>query len=123
MGEHLGEISLGQGRAGREVAPGLQVSAGGRSERGRRVCRGNNSKINLPGMFLFSPGLFRNVLESVLGDRVEDLLHLGSCRHQFGQDSLHSHFRSLSARAEKVDLFQFMKFYECLFSNSLNGEI
>ena len=104
MGDHLGEISLGQGRAGRGEVPGLQVSAGGRSERGRRVCRGNNSKINLPGIFLLSPGLFRNVLESVLGDRVEHLLHLGSSRHQFGQNSLHRHFRGLSARAAKRQL-------------------
>ena len=100
MADHLGEISLGQGRAGRGAAPGLQVWAQGRSERGR-VCRGNKSKINVSGIVLLSPGLFRNVLESVLRDRVEHLLHLGSSRHQFGQNSLHRHFRGLSARAAK----------------------
>ena len=97
MADHLGEISLGQGRAGRGAAPGLQVWAQGRSERGR-VCRGNKSKINLSGIVLLSPGLFRNVLESVLRDRVEHLLDLSAGGQELGQNSLHSDLGGLGAR-------------------------
>ena len=76
----------------------------------------------MTGILLFSPGLFRDILESVLGDRVEDLLHLGSSGHQFGQNSLHSHFRSLGARAAKGEFVMRIPYDETR-ENSLNGKI
>ena len=87
---------LGRPEAGRSwlrrVARGRGESAGGN----------NSEDWAATGILLFSPGLFRDILESVLGDRVEDLLDLGSSRHQFGQNSLHGYFRSLSARAARM---------------------
>ena len=104
MEEHRGEISLCQDKAGPGVARGLQILVEVSSERGRRVCRDHiQFSVGKTFIFLFSPWLFRDILESVLGDRVEHLLHLGSSRHQFGQNSLHRHFRGLSARAAKVE--------------------
>ena len=103
MEEHRGEISLCQDKAGPGVARGLQILVEVSSETGRRVCRRVDSQSVLCLIFLVSPWLFRDILESVLGDRVEHLLHLGSSRHQFGQNSLHRHFRGLSARAAKVE--------------------
>ena len=104
MADHHGEISLCQDKAGPGGARGLQILVEVSSERGRRVCK-DDSQFSVCKILLFlsSPWLFRDILESVLGDRVEHLLHLGSSRHQFGQNSLHRHFRSLSARAAKVE--------------------
>ena len=93
-----------------------------RSERGRRVCRRDDSQLVLYLVFLVSPWLFRDILESVLGDRVEHLLHLGSGRHQFGQNSLHRHFRSLGARAAKGELVMRVPDDET-GEHSLNGKI
>ena len=92
------------------------------SERGRRVCRRVDSQSVICLVFLVSPWLFRDILESVLGDRVEDLLHLGSSRHQFGQNSLHRHFRSLGARAAKGG-FVMTNHDDKTRENSLNGKI
>ena len=93
-----------------------------RSERGRRVCRRVDSQSVICVTFLVSPWLFRDILESVLGDRVEDLLHLGSSRHQFGQNSLHRHFRSLGARAAKGGFVMRIPDNET-GENLLNGKI
>ena len=105
MADHRGEISLCQDKTGPGGGRDLQILVEGRSERGRRVCRGYSQfSVCKILIFLSSPWLFRDILESVLGDRVEHLLHLGSSRHQFGQNSLHRHFRSLSARTAKVEI-------------------
>ena len=44
------------------------------------------------------PWLFRNILESVLRDRVEHLLDLSAGGQELGQNSLHSDLGGLGAR-------------------------
>ena len=54
------------------------------------------------------PGLFRYILESVLGNSIEHFTDLSLGRNNLGHESLYSHLRSLGAGTEKYSWMDYL---------------